>query len=112
MPIVDISGFTENENVIKIDLRRRIQVLYHERLGVPLAATTVTFITDDTTKEGGPVMARLYSKKLMDMNQADLDALCDEVVEILEDHGGHDFNEAFPVPVMAMRGGNKPYKPT
>ncbi|HEY0011026.1 MAG TPA: hypothetical protein VGB97_03940 [Candidatus Paceibacterota bacterium] len=81
-----------------------------------LDSTTVTFISDDTGENSidpttSHVMARLYSKKFMGMQQEELDSICDAVVLILEEEGGHDFNDAFPIPVMAMRGGTRPYKP-
>ena len=113
MPIVDISGLSAKEAEAKGRIRKRIQQFYHKRLGMPLTATTVTFITDETAGDGKDVhlMARLYSKMFMTMEeQKDLDQICDTIVIIMEEEAGHVFNEAFPVPVMAMRGGHKPYK--
>ena len=80
---------------------------------MPLDATAITFIPDESAGDGPEVhvMARLYSKKFIAMEQTELDEIADTVVKILEEEGGHAFNEAFPIPVLAMRGGNKPYKP-
>ncbi len=116
MPIVDISGFAETEYEAKKKIRRRIQEFYHKRLDMPLDATAVTFITDDTDgsyahRTPVHVMARLYSKKFMGMEEEELNEICDGIVLILEEEGGHTFNEAFPIPVLAMRGGTKPYNP-
>lgn len=115
MPIVDISGFSPYEGDAKDRIRTRIKKLYEERLKMPLSATVVTFITDTSANEGLQtdvhVLARLYSKMFMEMDQKELDSICDAVVLILEEEGGHVFNEAFPIPVMAMRGGNNPYRP-
>lgn len=112
MPIVDISGLSAKEAKAKTRIRERIQDFYHQRLGMPLTATTVTFITDETAGEGPSVhvMARLYSKKFMTMKQRELDEIADTIVLILEEEAGHDFNEAFPIPVLGMRGGHKPYQ--
>lgn len=113
MPIVDISGLSKEEEQQKKKIRQRIKHLYRERLGIPPSATTVTFITDETagTDVSVHVMARLYSKMFMGMPQTQLDSICDDVVFILEELARHDFHEAFPIPVMAMRGGSRPYRP-
>jgi hypothetical protein len=97
MPIVDISGLSASEAEARARIRKRIQEFYHERLGMPLDATTVTFITDETSGPGAHVMARLYSKKFMTMNQAELNEIGDTIVTILEGEAGHAFNEAFPM---------------
>ena len=112
MPIVDISGLSAKEAGAKSQIRKRIRELYHQRLEMPLTATTVTFITDETADEGPEVhvMARLYSKKFMAMDQGDLDDIALAIVHILEEEAGHVFNEAFAIPVLCMQGGRKPNK--
>lgn len=114
MPIVDISGFSASEAEAKAKIRKRIKEYYRARLGISLGATTVTFITDESAGEGPEVhvMARLYSKMFMAKTVAELNMICDEIVAILEKEGGHEFNEAFPIPVLTMRGGTKPYRPS
>lgn len=113
MPIVDISGFGVYSIDTKKRIRKHIQEFYHRRLGVPLTATTVTFITDESEADerSRHVMARLYSKLFTDMPQDERNEVSDGVVAILEQQGGHDFNEAFIIPVATMRGGDRPYEP-
>jgi hypothetical protein len=110
MPIVDISGLSPDEKKAKRSIRIRIQKLYRDYLGMEPSDTSVTFITDETAVTGreAHVMARLYSKKFMTMPQDQLEKICDSVRDILEEEAGHSYNEAFPVPVMAMRGRQNP----
>lgn len=103
MPIVDVSGLTKNELSEKSLIRRGIKRCLANHLSIHEDTVTVTFITDDTTDKHEHVMARLYSKKFMGMEALKLDAICDNVVEVLE-IAKHPYNEAFPIPVMAMRG--------
>jgi len=102
MPIVDISGLMAKEKEAKIQIQKDLKVFF-KTLGFSEDSTSVTFITDDTTGPDEHVMARMYSKKFMQMKFSELEDMCDSVVVILE-KAGHPFSEAFPVPVLAMRG--------
>ncbi len=103
MPIIDISGLTPKETEVKKIIRKGLKKLLSEKLSFPEDSVSVTFITDDTVGKEEAVIARLYSKKFMRMKQDDLDEICDDVVTVLE-VAEHPYYEAFPVPVMAMRG--------
>lgn len=102
MPIIDISGLMPSEKKAKIQIRKDLKAFF-ETLGFSQDSTSVTFITDNTITIEEHVMARMYSKKFMQMNVPDLESMCDSVVAILE-KAGHPFNEAFPIPVLAMQG--------
>ena len=106
MPIVDISGLSAGEAPQKQQIRTRIQLLFHTKFGIPHSSTAVTFIEDATlgNELSNHVMARLYSKIFKTMDQATTENVCDEVVDILEKEAGHAYNEAFPIPILAMRG--------
>jgi len=109
MPIVDISGLTISEAEMKIVIRKELKKYFAKSFNISEDSTTVTFITDETTGVEEHVMARLYSKSFVSLPILDLESMCDEIVEILE-IAGHPFNEAFPIPVMAMQGRhNKTY---
>lgn len=103
MPIIDISGFTQEEEEKKQKLRRDLQGYFQYKYGFGWDSTFVTFLNDDTVEPNQHVMARMYSKSFMKMNEEQLQRLCDEVIVILET-AGHPFNEAFPIPVLAMKG--------
>lgn len=103
MPIIDVSGLTTEEKDVKNKLRREIQKYFAKKLGIKEDSTAVTFITDDTITDQEHIIARLHSKSFMKMGQEELDEISDDVVAILEE-AGHPYNEAFPIPVMAMRG--------
>ncbi|KKP68647.1 MAG: hypothetical protein UR66_C0004G0047 [Candidatus Moranbacteria bacterium GW2011_GWE1_35_17] len=102
MPIIDVSGLMSSEREKKVYIRKDLKVFF-KTLGFSEDSTTVTFDTDDTTGPEEHVMARMYSKKFMQMEVLELERMCDSVVAVLE-KAGHPFNEAFPVPVLAMRG--------
>lgn len=105
MPIVDISGLTVSEAEIKMQIREELKKYFAKKLNISKDNTTVTFITDETITGyhclEEHAMARLYSKSFV--SGLDHDSMCDDVVEILE-VAKHSFNEAFVIPVMAMRG--------
>ena len=105
MPIVDISGLTDSEVEIKIAIRKELRKYFAKKLNISEDSTAVIFITDETTSGycslDEHVMARLYSKSFV--SGLDHENMCDDVVKILE-VAKHSFNEAFVIPVMAMRG--------
>ena len=103
MPIIDVSGLTRDEADVKAIIRAKVKTLFGMILAIPEDSTTVTFITDDTTGPNEHVMARLYSKSFVGMSTQDLAGICDSIVAILEE-AGHPYNEAFPIPVLTMRG--------
>jgi len=102
MPIIDISGLTADEGDAKIRIRKDLRIFFGT-LGFSEDSTSVTFATDDTIGPDEHVMARMYSKKFMQMDVSDLERMCDNVVAILE-KANHPFNEVFPIPVLAMIG--------
>lgn len=103
MPIVDISGLTSDKKSLKVEIRQEIKKYFANRLNIHEDSTTVTFIMDETADSQEHVMARMYSKGFMKMSLEELEHICDDVVTILE-KAGHQFNEAFPIPIMTMRG--------
>jgi len=103
MPTVDVSGLNEKEKDVKTRLRKEIQEYFAATLHIKKSSTKVVFIEDDTISDQEHVMVRLYSKSFTDMPQGLREQICDDIVTILES-AAHPFNEAFIVPVMAMRG--------
>jgi len=103
MPIVDVSGLTEKEGRAKVLIRKGIKSCFANNFGISDDDTTVTFIPDDTITRGEHILARCYSWRFMDMEIKKREAICDQVVEVLE-IAKHPYNEAFPIPVLAMRG--------
>ncbi|MCD4762163.1 hypothetical protein K8R32_04370 [bacterium] len=103
MPIIDVSGLMLDEEEKKKIIRKNLKVFFHRKHGFSEDSTTVTFIEDVTTGPEEHVMARMYSKSFMKLDDTALEKLCDDVVIILE-QAGHPFNEAFPIPVLAMKG--------
>ena len=102
MPIIDVSGLMAGTKDAKNKLRAELKGMF-TRFGFSVDSTTVTFIEDPTTGTEEHLMARLYSKSFMKMEPETLEKICDDVVAILE-KAGHPFNEAFIIPVLAMKG--------
>ena len=103
MPIIDVSGLTKDEVEEKVAIRAGIKKCFASRFGIPEETVTVTFITDDTTDRHEHVMARMYSRRFIGMNTQDLEEIGYDTVAVLE-IAGHPYNEAFPIPIMAMCG--------
>ncbi len=114
MPIVDITGFGADEVPQMQATRLAIQRAFKARWGFDeLGTTTVNFSVDPSVEPSPDVhaMARIYTKQFLKMDNDGRDTVCDEVVLLMEEHGGHKFNEAFPPGYSSMRGGFKPYRP-
>ena len=110
MPIVDVSGFTADEVPQMKAIRGAIQEAFQERWGFErLDTTTVNFFVDPSVETSPDVhaMARVYTKQFLKMDDAGRDEVCWEVQRILEEQGGHTFNEAFPPGFASMCGGWK-----
>jgi len=103
MPIVYVSGLMSSEEREKRKIRAELRG-YFTKFGYSADNTTVAFNEDSTTGSDEHVMAQMYSKSFMKMDEPSLDEMCDEVVAIMERFSNHPFHEAFPVPVLAMRG--------
>jgi len=110
MPIVDITGFTAHEVPQMKVIREEIQKAFQGRWKFKrLETTTVNFLVDPSIETSPDVhaMARVYTKQFLKMDDASRDEVCWEVQRILEKHGGHTFNEAFPPGFSSMCGGWK-----
>ena len=109
MPIVDISGLSKDETIAKNRIRHRMQVYFSQWLKIPESGTTVTFIDDDTAEDGkrAHVMARIYSRSFRQRSETDLEVMCEDFVEIMEEEADHDFHEVFPIPILTIFGRNK-----
>ena len=114
MPIVDITGYGANEVPQMQAIRLAIQEAFKARWDFDeLGTTTVNFSVDPSVESSSEVhaVARICTKQFIKMDDAGRDAVCDEVVLLMEKHGGHTFNEAFPPGYKSMRGGFAPYQP-
>lgn len=99
MPIVDITGFTADEIPEMLVIRKVIQVAFKKRWDFNrLDTTTVNFLVDPSidTSLGVHAMARVTTTQLNKMNDDAIRDVCWEVQKLLEQHGNHTFNEAWP----------------
>lgn len=98
MPIIDVTGYGQQEVTVMVNIRTAIQEAFQKRWGFEhLDTTTVNFMPDPSILPSFDVhaMARVYTKKFCDMDTEEIKEVCWEVQRILEKHGKHTFNEAF-----------------
>lgn len=101
MPIIDVSGLTSSEDMKKRCIRKEIKKYFAKKLNIPESGTTVTFISDETTGEEESVVARMYSKYFLGLDEKELEGICDDIVEILEE-AGHPFSEVLLVSILMI----------
>lgn len=80
-------------------MRAAIQEAYKDRWDLPrLDTTTVNFMTDPSIETSLDVhaMARVTTVQFNKMEDGSIREACWEVQRLLEQHGGHTFNEAWP----------------
>ena len=107
MPIVDITGFTADETDAMDVIRFVIQVAFQKSWGFPrLDTTSINFLVDPslTPSLKNHVIARVYTKKFIDMDDLGRDKVCEITYFLMEKYGGHEYNEAFPPGYKSMQG--------
>ena len=116
MPIVDITGFTEEEAGEMTAVETAIQEAFKERWGLRrLDTTTVNFLAclNIKTSPDIHVMARVTTIRFDEMEKDEIEEVCWEVQKLLEQHGGHVFSEAWAhgYPNVMCGGWKEGYRP-
>ena len=99
MPIVDVTGLGADEVPQMQAIRSAVQQAFQERWGFErLDTTTVNFSVDPSAESSVDVhvMARVTTVQFSKMDDKGIFEACWEVQRLLEKHGDHTFNEAWP----------------
>ena len=113
MPIVDISGFGNDEVEKMKNIRLAIKIAFARIWSfndLDLDQTSVNFAVDPSVESSLEVhtMARIYTKQFIKMTDSERDEVCSLVCGLLERFGEHKFNEAFSPGYTSMQGRPNP----